>query len=123
MKKTFFLITTALLFATFSCKKDDPTPEPNCTGDCLFALSNAEGVIVHLNCFNKFAIKTAMSGNGDEAIYGIPDGLGSDFSMEGKSVKFSASFHENELTPTLPDPAIDTSSLYQIKLSMIEDFH
>lgn len=121
MKKSFFLIFIVMVLATASCKKDQVTAQPTCNGDCLFALSNAVGAIVHLDCFDRYAIRTSMNEDGQAVIYGILDDMGEGFTVEGKMVRFSATFHENDLTPTFPDPAIGMESLYHIELTMIED--
>lgn len=124
MKKTFFLFSTAILLSFYSCNKDDDSLQLDCTGDCIFGLSNAIGVMVHLDCFDRYAIKTSMSNvDGENPIFGIPDVVGADFQQPGKVVRFSATFRANQLTPTFPDPSIDMGSLYQIQLVQISEQH
>jgi hypothetical protein len=122
MKKTFSLISTILLCAIFACQKEGDMTPLKCTDDCIFALANAKGTVVHLANFDRFAIKTDVEGEvGTMPLYAIPDEIDGYFEVVGMEVQFSAIFRENKLTPTLPDPIIDMGSVYQIKLEKISE--
>lgn len=118
------MLAVALL--AFACQKgdEDATTIIPCTGDCLFTVSNVEGVMVRMDCFDRYGIQLDNPSTGDvdiQFIYGIPDELPSRFEVQGKEVIFSAAFRPNSLTPLFPDPSFDMQSLYQIKLEKIRE--
>lgn len=116
----------ATVLLVFACEKSDEnsTTIIPFTGDCLFTVNNAEGVIVRMDCFDRYGIKLENPSTGDvdiQFIYGIPDELPSNFEVQDKEVIFSAAFRPNSLTPQFPDPSFDMQSLYQIQLEKIRE--
>ena len=111
MKKFPFAIALTALLIT-ACTKDKVT---------VFALENAEGEMILLNCFERYGIKTTHPDENNEVIYGIPESVDENFQAEGKAIRFSANFRPNTLTPITPDPMLGPSSIYQIELLMLED--
>ncbi len=122
MKKSFFLSILALGLIFTACHIEDENHlQPECSGNCLFALKNAKGVVVYMEKYGRYAIKTEMSdGSGDGYIYGIIEGLGSDFQVEGLEVEFSAAFLPNKMAPISNDPNMEGGQMFEIKLVEIK---
>jgi hypothetical protein len=115
MKKTIFSLALLSLLFFLGCKEEHSTP---CTGECLFTMEDAEGKMTQMACFDRFAVATRHPET-DSTIYGILDEVPSAYQVEGKTVKFSATFRENKLQPTFPDPSVDPGTLFQATLSDI----
>ena len=123
MKILKLSLCLGLFFILFSCnskKKDSPPVALPCTGDCLFTIADADGSMVFMECFQKYAIATQDINNDSLTIWGIADIVAEEFQVEGMGVKFSAIFKENTLEPSFPDPSFDMNSLYQIQIISIE---
>lgn len=119
MKRFTLFLGASLLLLLANCDKKPSISESLPCGDgCLFALKDAAGTIVRMDCFNRFAIE-AKHPETDSTIYGIPDKLDAKFEQVGKSVTFSGTFRQNTLTPTFPDPNVSPETLFQMEIADI----
>ena len=118
---TLYLMLIMLTLALASCS-DKPIEEEiiPCENECLFVMEDVNASIVFMDCFQKYAIKTHSLESDTIIIYGIPPSIGEAFQEEGKEVTFTATFRENTLTPSFPDPNISMESLYEVDLISIE---
>jgi len=118
LKVSFLLL---ILFSFASCQPDNQIQEEiPCEIGCLFSVKDVQGTIVYMNCFEKFAIQTPYPDDPEMIIYGVPESVPEEFQVEGKEITFSASFRENTLIPSFPDPVIGVESLFQIDIYSIE---
>lgn len=123
MKRVKYFILLGFLGFAGACQKNDEKPKQiQCTGDCLFTVEDGHGIVVMMNCFNRYGILTDDPNTPAlDTIYGIPDEMNASLQVEGKAVKFSGAFRANTLTPIFPDPTIGGGSLYQVDLEKISE--
>lgn len=123
MKKPILLLLLLMAFSFTNCSdnaKEDLVDEVPCEEGCLFSMKKAEGSIIFMECFQKYAIQTKYPDDETLTIYGIPESISEEYHEEGKSVTFSAAFRENTLVPQFPDPSFNMESLFEIELILIE---
>jgi len=120
--KNLLVFLPLLLLLNTGCQPEDKINEGEvpCELGCLFAVKDVQGTIVYMECFERYAIKTSYPDDPEMEIYGIPENVPKEFQVEGKEVKFSASFLENTLTPIFPDPAFNMEILFEIDIYSIE---
>lgn len=108
MMKSLLLSLAIVLLAMFSSCTHDSEVEPAYTGDTQM-----------MDCFNRIGIKTAD--NRGQLMYIIPDNLPSEFNVEGKHLRFDVEIRANALVPSMPDPSVDASTLFQGAVSNVRE--
>lgn len=116
-----YLLLCILFFASCEQQKEDVNlNQIDCELGCLFVMENITATIIYMDCFQKYAIQTQYPDDKSITIYGIPEGVTSEFEEEGKEIVFTARFRENTLVPQFPDPSFNMASIYEIDLIEIK---
>ncbi|MEY3242609.1 MAG: hypothetical protein RIR11_4048 [Bacteroidota bacterium] len=110
MKNIFFAMLVCMISLLIACGKDTVT------------VPEYEGETLRLDCFDRIGIKTSIKGTTDSVIFLIPDELlPKEFEKEGVKLLFDAKMRPNTLTPLFPDPSFSPSSLFQAKITNVQE--
>jgi hypothetical protein len=110
MKNFFFAMLVCMIALLMACSKDTVT------------VPKYEGETLRMDCFNRIGIKTSIEGTVDSFIFLIPDELlPKAFEKEGVKLLFDAEMRPNTLTPSFPDPSFIPSSLFQAKITNVQE--
>ena len=116
----YLIIIIALVTTVFACNKNGESPDIcaetlNCISEnCVYTISNTQGTIVFLSCFNRWGINSSDQAPNGDPVWLIVDNLDSSFEQKGLEVIYCGYVRENTVPLQFPDPNV--GAVYQIRL-------
>jgi hypothetical protein len=105
--KLIYLKSFLFLFvlSSSSCEKSNDTPVLECPDAALQEISNANGAMVYLGCYDAWAVILEESIHDDGQTVLASLDIDESFEVEGMKIQVDACLYEFDLPLLLPDPA------------------
>ena len=102
MKNLILVLISVCLFVIVSCSKADRCSELSCENNCEFVEVDRIAKVHYYGCY--LAWGAIFTNDAGERIIALAPDMKEEYQVDNMEITFSATFYENDLPLSFPDP-------------------